>query len=47
MDVLYQVFDFGKDNIKSYFQRKIKKELITKTKKLFKCEWPDMYEQKK
>ena len=47
MDVLYQVFDFGKDNIKSYFQRKIKKELITKTKKLFKCEWLDMYEQKK
>jgi hypothetical protein len=47
MDVLYQVFDFGKDNIKSYFQRKIKKELITKTKKLFKCGWPDMYEQKK
>jgi hypothetical protein len=46
MDVLYQVFDFGKDNIKSYFQRKIKKELITKTKKLFKCEWPDMYECK-
>ena len=47
MDVLYQVFDFGKDNIKSYFQRKIKKELITKTKKLFKCEWTEMYEQKK
>jgi hypothetical protein len=44
MDILLGVFDFGKDNIKAYFTRK---KLKIKAKKLFKCEWPDMYEQKK
>ena len=42
-EVLYQVFDFGKENIKTYFQRKIKKDMISKTRKLFKCEWTELY----
>jgi hypothetical protein len=42
-EILYQVFDFGKENIKTYFQRKIKKDMISKTRKLFKCEWTELY----
>jgi hypothetical protein len=40
MDILLGVFDFGKDNIKAYFTRK---KLKIKAKKLFRCEWSELY----
>jgi len=41
-EVLYQLFDFGKDNIKSYIQREKIGKIKNKTKKLFKYDWDDL-----
>jgi len=42
VEVLYQLFDFGKDNIKSYIQRAKIGKIRDKTKKLFKHNWDEL-----
>jgi len=42
VEVLYQLFGFGKDNIKSYIQREKIGKIRNKTKKLFKYNWDEL-----
>jgi hypothetical protein len=42
VEVLYQLFDFGKDNIKSYIQREKIGKIRNKTNKLFKFDWDEL-----